>query len=82
MWLLYFFCIANPFEIGAESLLVRELLRSLGIVAGLVSVYSWSSVFLKKPFSYLEVVCLPAVAPIFIYYLLIMPSQVGEGFTA
>ncbi|MFT6092795.1 MAG: hypothetical protein ACJA2Q_000684 [Pseudohongiellaceae bacterium] len=72
----------NPAQIGAQSLLVRALILSLGIVSALVAVYPLNRIFSKKPGSYIAVVCLPAVVPVFLYYLLIMPSQAGVGFTA
>ena len=77
-----FFVSQNPSEIGAEPLLIRALLLSLGIVGALGAVYPLNPIFLKKPFRYLGIVCLPAVAPVFVYYLLIMPSHAGEGFIA
>ncbi|MFT4885972.1 MAG: hypothetical protein ACJAY7_000364 [Pseudohongiellaceae bacterium] len=72
----------NPAQIGAQSLLVRALILCLGIVPALVAVYLLNPMFSKKPVSYIAVVCLPAVVPVFLYYLLIMPSQAGAGFTA
>lgn len=72
----------NPSQIGAQPLLVRALLLSLGIVSALVAAYPLNPVFSQKPVSYIAVVCLPAIAPVFIYYLLIMPSQAGQGFAA
>lgn len=72
----------NPSQIGAEPLFVRALLLSLGILSALVAVYPFNPIFSQKPVSYIAAVCLPAVAPVFIYYLLIMPGQAGEGFSA
>lgn len=72
----------NPSRLGAEPLLVRALLLSLGIVSALVAAYPFNPIFSQKPISYIAVVCLPAIAPVFIYYLLIMPNQAGEGFIA
>ncbi|MFT4748687.1 MAG: hypothetical protein ACI9E4_000354 [Pseudohongiellaceae bacterium] len=69
----------NPGQIGAEPLFVRALILSLGIVSALMVVYSLNPIFSA---SYIVVVCLLAVAPVFIYYLFIMPSQAGVGFTA
>jgi len=69
----------NPAQIGAEPLFVRALILSLGIVSALVAVYSLNPIFSA---GYVVVVCLLAVAPVFIYYLIIMPSQAGVGFTA
>jgi hypothetical protein len=72
----------NPAQIGAQPLSVRALILSLGIVAALAAAYPLNPIFLKKPVSYITVVCLPAVVPVFLYYLFIMPSQAGAGFSA
>lgn len=76
------FVTQNPARIGAEPVLIRALLLSFGIVLALIAAYPLNPVFAKKPIGYVAAVCLPAIIPVFIYYLLIMPSKAGTGFTA
>lgn len=72
----------NVSRLGSESLLVRALLLSVAIVAALVAMYPFNPIFTGKPGAYALTVCVPAIIPGFIYYLLLMPAQVGLGVTA
>lgn len=76
------FILENPARIGDSPLLVRACLLSMGILAALVAVYPFNPVFSQRPLSYAAAVCLPAIIPVFVYYLLMLPSLAGEGFTA
>jgi hypothetical protein len=73
---------ANGADIGDQPLLVRASLLALAIAAGLIAIYPLVPGFTNKPTAYVMVVCLPAVLPAFAYYLAILPTQAGEGFSA
>jgi hypothetical protein len=72
----------NPVQIGSLPLVLRAALLALAICAGLVAAYPYNPVFQKRPGTYGLVVCLPAVLPAFIYYLLILPGQATDEITA
>jgi len=72
----------NPARIGELPLVVRAILLGLAILAGLVAVYPFNPAFQKRPGAYAMVICLPAVLPAFIYYLVILPGQASTGITA
>ena len=72
----------NPARFGSESLIVRSLILGIAIIAALVAVYPFNPLFKGRPGPYGAVVCLPAVVPVFIYYLFFLPSQAGEGLSA
>ena len=73
---------SNPSGIGTLPLAVRAALLGLAIVAALVAVYPFNPLFQKRPGTYGLVVCLPAVVPAFVYYLVIMPGKASEEVTA
>lgn len=72
----------NPVRIGTLPLLIRAALLGIAILAGLIAVYPFNPLFQKRPGAYGLVICLPAVLPAFIYYLLIMPGQASGEVTA
>lgn len=72
----------NAVGIGYEHLWLRALVLGLAIVACLIAVYPLNPAFRERPVAYAIAVCLPAVIPGFIYYLLVMPSQAGGGLSA
>lgn len=76
------FILEDPARIGELPLLLRACVLSIVILAGLLAVYPFNPVFSRRPVSYIAAVCLPAVIPVFVYYLLILPSLAGEGFSA
>lgn len=76
------FISANGAEIGSQPLGLRAILLALNITAVLVALYPIVPGFSDKPISFVIVVCLPAILPAFLYYLLILPGQAGEGFSA
>lgn len=73
--------VQNPAQLGQEPLLVRALVLSLAVVAGLVVVYPFNPLFRQRPGTYAAVVCLPAIIPGFVYFLLLLPQQAGNGFS-
>lgn len=72
----------NAARIGAEPLLIRALLLNAAVLAALIAVYPFYPVFAARPGAYGLVVCLPALAPSFIYYLFLLPAQAGMGISA
>lgn len=69
-------------EIGSQALAIRAMVLALTITAALISIYPFVPAFSSKPVSFAMVICLPAVLPAFVYYLLILPEQATEGFSA
>ena len=72
----------SPVRIGTLPLVIRAGLLAVAIVAALVAVYPFNPLFQKRPGAYALVVCLPAVVPAFIYYLVILPGQASDEVTA
>jgi hypothetical protein len=79
---LVIFISANVADIGGQPLVIRALLLALTITAGLIGLYPVVPGFGGKPLLYVMVICLPAIVPAFAYYLIILPNQAGEGFSA
>lgn len=76
------FILGNSATVGAEPLLVRASLVSVVILAALVAVYPFNPVFNQRPLSYIAAVCMPAIMPVFIYYVLLLPDIANEGISA
>ncbi|NKB34247.1 MAG: hypothetical protein GKR91_14240 [Pseudomonadales bacterium] len=76
------FIAENPARIGEEPLLVRALILSIAIAAALIAVYPLNPLFAGRPGTYAGVVCVPALIPGIIFYLVVMPTRAGEGFEA
>jgi hypothetical protein len=72
----------NAARLGTEPLLVRALLLSVAIVAALIAVYPFNPIFKDKPGAYALTICLPALIPGFVYFLILFPGQAGSGVTA
>lgn len=73
--------VQNPAQLGREAPMTRALVLSVAVVAGLFVVYPFNPLFRQRPGTYAAVVCLPAIIPGFVYFLLILPQQAGSGFT-
>ena len=80
--LLVIYISQNPGRIGSEPLVIRALLLSIAITAALVAVYPLNPLFIGRPGIYSGVVCLPALIPGFVFYLLLLPARAGEGIEA
>lgn len=76
------FFVRSPAALGAEELIVRFLVVSTAIVAALVALYPFVSLFRNKPGRYLLWVCLPGLLPGVVYYFFLLPAQAGEGMAA
>ncbi len=76
------FFVRSPAALGAEELIVRFLVVSTAIVAVLVALYPFVSLFRNKPGRYLLWVCLPGLLPGVVYYFFLLPAQAGEGMAA
>lgn len=72
----------NAARLGNEPLLVRALVLSIAIVTALIAMYPFNPIFTDKPGAYALTICLPAVIPGFIYFLILFPAQAGSGVTA
>ncbi len=69
-------------EIGNQALIVRALVLTLSMTAGLIAIYPIVPGFSGRPLTFAMAIGLPAILPVFVYYLLVMPSRASEGFTA
>ncbi len=76
------FLSANSAQVGAQPLALRALLLAAIIIATLVAIYPLVPGFSGKPLSFCTVICVPAILPAFVYYLLILPKQASDGFSA
>jgi hypothetical protein len=76
------FLSANGADVGAQPLLIRALLLAATITSALIALYPLVPGFAGKPLPFAMVICVPAVLPAFVYYLLVLPNQAGEGFSA
>lgn len=73
--------VRNPEIIGAQVLVVRALILNFSIFAALVAVFPLNPLFHGRPGTYGLVVCLPALVPVFVYFLFLLPRQSGEGLS-
>ena len=71
----------NPARVGELPLLVRALLLNLGIASALVGLYFLNPLMRGRPWIYASVVLAPAMVPVFVYFLLLLPRQAGTGIT-
>jgi hypothetical protein len=71
-----------PVQMGEQTLPVRALILSFAILMALVALYPFSPLFAGRPSRYGGYVCLPAIIPAFIYYLVLLPNQTGVGLSA
>lgn len=69
-------------EIGNQALIVRALVLTLSMTAGLIAIYPIVPGFSGRPLTFAMAIGLPTILPVFVYYLLVMPSRASEGFTA
>jgi len=74
------FILQNPGRIGSEPLIVRALLLSIAIIAILVAVYPLNLLFSWRPGTYVGFICVPAIIPGFVFYLILLPEKAEEGF--
>ncbi|MBS24914.1 MAG: hypothetical protein CMQ28_04650 [Gammaproteobacteria bacterium] len=76
------FIYENPARLGEQPLIIRALVLSLAIIAALVAVYPLNPMFADRPGTYVGIVCIPALIPGFVFYMLLLPGKAGEGFEA
>lgn len=69
----------NPVRLGQQPLLLRALVLNLAVLSALVAVYPFNPLFYQRPLGYGAVICAPALVPGFLYFLLILPGQAGDG---
>ena len=75
--------ISNNLEfLGERSFFVRAILINIPIFSGLVSIYPLFPFFTRRPIRYCAVICLPAIIPAFLYYLLLFPARMVGGVEA
>ncbi|MCG8412787.1 MAG: hypothetical protein MI746_01095 [Pseudomonadales bacterium] len=74
--------VRNPAAIGELPLIVRALILNLAVLAALVAAFPLNPVFRDRPGVYGLVVCLPALIPGFVYFLLLLPNQLSDGIAA
>ena len=80
--LIAFYIDENPARIGEQPLVIRALLSSIAVVALLYAAYPIHIFIGGMPVTYVLIVCLPALALVFIFYLIILPIKAGSGFSA
>ena len=80
--LVVIFISQNPGRIGSEPLVIRALLLSGAVTAALVAVYPLNPLFSGRPGTYAGVVCVPALIPGFVFYLLLLPDRAEDGIEA
>lgn len=68
--------------IGSLPLLARAIILSIAILFALLALFPFNPAFIGRPGTYSFAVCLPAVLPVFVYFLFFLPSGVGVGFSA
>lgn len=72
----------NAAAIGAMPLPVRAAILSIAVLAAMIAMYPFNALFTGKPGAYAIFVCVPALTPGLVYYLLLLPQQAGSGFEA
>ena len=70
---------SNSAEFGELPLLLRALSIDLAVLAILIAFYPVYTIFQFRTTVFAWAVCLPAMLPAFIYFLLLLPQQEGEG---
>ena len=71
--------VRNPEEVGSQPLLIRALILDLSILAALIAAFPLNPLFKGRPGTYGLVVCLPALIPVFVYFLILFPQQSSGG---
>lgn len=79
---LLLFISQQAYFLGEQPLWLRALPVVMATLAALIAVYPLNPLFRNHPIAYLLAVCLPALLPAVIYYLVILPEQAGQGFAA
>ena len=74
--------VRNPVPIGELPLIVRALLLNFAILAALVAAFPLNPFFRDRPTAYGLAVCLPALIPGFLYFLILLPKNSSEGIEA
>ncbi len=74
-----YFVIGNAATFGEYSLLARALLVNFAVLALLVVLYPLFTLLQMRATGFVFAVCLPALIPALLFYLLILPPQAGEG---
>lgn len=72
----------NPASIGELPLVVRALILDVAVLAALVAVYPFYPIFRQRPGAYALAVCLPALIPALVYFVVLMPQQAGDRLVA
>lgn len=72
----------NPEAIGELAPIVRGLILDLAILASLVAVFPLNPLFKGRVGTYLAVVCLPALLPALLYFVILLPQQTSDTISA
>ncbi|MEQ8953473.1 MAG: hypothetical protein RL120_05005, partial [Gammaproteobacteria bacterium] len=76
------FIAGNPVLLGQQSLLLRAVVVNAAVLAAVIAIYPFIPLFAGRPVAFAGAVCLPALAPGFFYFLLLLPQQSQQGFDA
>lgn len=74
--------VRNPAEIGELPLVLRAIVLNGAVVAALVAVFPLNPVFRDRPVAYALAVCVPAIVPGFLYFLLLLPQNLSGQIEA
>lgn len=69
----------NPAGFGDQSLLMRALLVNVAVLSALIACYPLFRFIQLRATAFAIVVCVPAMLPALLYYVLILPRQAEEG---
>ena len=72
----------NPIIVGELAPVLRALILDLAIFCALIAVFPLYPLFRDRPGVYGLVVCLPAMVPAFLYFVLLLPQQVSDEIVA
>ena len=70
--------IGNTEFVGTQALIIRAAILDLCILLALIAIYPFASLFAKRPVTYGFVVCLPALLPVILYFVWLLP-QLSTG---
>ncbi len=72
----------NPEVIGELAPIIRGLILDLAILASLIAVFPLNPLFRGRVGTYLAVVCLPALIPALLYFVILLPQQTSDTILA
>ena len=68
--------------LGTQPTWVRAVVLSLAVLAALLAILPFNPVFSQRKGLYVAVICLPALLPGLVYFLVVLPAQATGGLNA